>query len=57
MKRGVALMLASLAVGLVLMIGFEAALTRVVGVLALFAFIVIGVFLIADPAFLDAEED
>jgi hypothetical protein len=57
MKRGVALMLASLAVGLVLMIGFEAALTRIVGVLALFAFIVIGVFLIADPAFLDAEED
>jgi preprotein translocase subunit SecD len=57
MKRGVALMLASLAVGLVLMIGFEAVLTRIVGVLALFAFIVIGVFLIADPAFLDAEED
>jgi hypothetical protein len=57
MRRGVALMLASLAVGLVLMIGFEAALTRIVGVLALFAFIVIGVFLIADPAFLDAEED
>ena len=50
-------MFGSLAVGLVLMIGFEAVLTRVVGVLALFAFIVTGVFLIADPAFLDADED
>jgi len=53
----VAFMFGSLAVGLVLMIGFEAVLTRVVGVLALFAFIVTGVFLIADPAFLDADED
>jgi len=53
----VVFMFGSLAVGLVLMIGFEAVLTRVVGVLALFAFIVTGVFLIADPAFLDADED
>jgi hypothetical protein len=53
----VGLMFASLAVGLVLMIGFDAALTRILGVLALFAFIVLGVFLIADPAFLDAEDD
>jgi hypothetical protein len=52
-----AFMLGSLAVGLVLMIGFEAVLTRVVGVLALFAFIVSGVFLIADPAFLDRDDD
>jgi hypothetical protein len=51
-----AFMLGSLAVGLVLMIGFEAVLTRVVGVLALFAFIVSGVFLIADPAFLAADD-
>jgi hypothetical protein len=51
-----ALMFASLAVGLVLMIGFEAPLTRIVGVLALFAFIVTGVFLIADPGFLDDDE-
>jgi hypothetical protein len=48
--------LGSLAAGLVLMIGFEATITRVLGVLALFAFIVIGVFLIADPAFLDEED-
>jgi hypothetical protein len=55
--RRLAVMFACLAVGLVLMIGFEAVLTRIVGVLALFAFIVTGVFLIADPAFLDAEDD
>ena len=53
----VALMFGSLAVGLVLMIGFEAMLTRIVGVLALFTFIITGVFLIADPAFLEREED
>jgi hypothetical protein len=51
-----AFMFGSLAVGLVLMIGFEAPLTRIVGVLALFAFIVSGVFLIADPRFLDEDE-
>jgi hypothetical protein len=50
-------MLASLAVGLVLMLLFEATVTRIVGVTALFAFIVSGVFLIADPAFLGADED
>ena len=50
-------MLASLAVGLVLMLLFEATLTRIVGVTALFAFIVSGVFLIADPAFLGPDEE
>jgi hypothetical protein len=49
-------MFGCLVVGLALMLGFESAITRLLGVLALFAFIVIGVFLIADPAFL-AEED
>jgi uncharacterized membrane protein YkgB len=53
----VALMLGSLAVGLVLMIGFEAPVTRILGVLALFTFIVTGVFLIADPAFLGQDDD
>jgi hypothetical protein len=52
-----ALLFGSLATGLVLMIGFEHAVTRVLGVLALFTFIVTGVFLIADPAFLDRDED
>ncbi len=51
-----ALMFGALAVGLVLMLGFEAPVTRVIGVTALFTFIVSGVFLIADPAFLAAEE-
>ncbi len=49
--------LALAAVGLVLMIGFEHPLTRVLGVLALFAFIVLGVFRIADPAFLAEEPE
>jgi hypothetical protein len=52
----IALLFGSLAVGLVLMIGFEAMLTRIVGVLALFTFIITGVFLIADPAFLERED-
>jgi hypothetical protein len=51
------LMLGCLGVGLVAMLAFESTITRVVGVLALFAFIVIGVFLIADPEFLAREED
>jgi hypothetical protein len=53
----VALMFASLALGLVLMLVFHAPVTRILGVAALFTFIVSGVFLIADPAFLGPEED
>jgi hypothetical protein len=51
------LMLACLGVGMLLMLLFEAWVTRLLGVAALFAFIVSGVFLIADPAFLAAEDD
>jgi hypothetical protein len=50
-------MLGCLGVGLALMLAFESWITRLLGVLALFAFIVIGVFLIADPAFLAEEEE
>jgi hypothetical protein len=50
-------MFACLGAGLLLMVLFEAWVTRVAGVVALFAFIVSGVFLIADPAFLAAEDD
>jgi phage shock protein PspC (stress-responsive transcriptional regulator) len=57
MRRGVAAMLACLVAGLALMLGFDAAITRVLGVLLLFAFIVTGVFLIADPEFLARDED
>ena len=55
-RRLTVAMLASLALGLVLMLGFEAPLARIVGVPALFAFIVAGVFLIANPAFLAEDE-
>ena len=52
-----ALMLGSFAAGLVLMVGFEHVVTRILGVLALFCFLVTGVFLIADPVLLGKEED
>ena len=49
-------MVGSLVVGLVLMLAFDAAITRVLGVLALFTFLVSGVFVIADPEFLDRDQ-
>ena len=52
-----AFMLGSLAVGLVLMLVFESAITLTLGVAAMFAFIVSGVFVIADPAFLNQDEE
>jgi hypothetical protein len=52
-----ALMLGSFAVGLVLMVAFEHPVTRILGVLALFTFLVTGVFLIADPVALGQEDD
>ena len=55
--RWLPVMLGCLGVGLALMLAFDSWITRLLGVLALFAFIVIGVFLIADPAFLAEEED
>ena len=50
-------MFACLGVGMLLMLAFEHWTTRVAGITALFAFIVSGVFLIADPAFLAVEEE
>ena len=47
---------ASLLAGVVLMVAFEAPVTRVLGLLCLFGFIVGGVFVIADPAFLGEDE-
>ena len=55
--RWLPVMLGCLVAGLALMLAFESAVTRLLGVIALFAFIVIGVFLIADPAFLAEEEE
>jgi hypothetical protein len=42
--------------GLALMIPFEGAATRVPGMACLFGFIVCGVFLVADPEFLAADD-
>ena len=47
----------SLVVGLALMLPFESALTRVLGMTALAAFIVLGVFTIAEPGFLSGDRD
>jgi preprotein translocase subunit SecD len=43
--------------GVLLMIPFEAWYTRALGVLALFAFIVAGVFAIASPGFLEEDRE
>jgi hypothetical protein len=51
------LALVALGAGLVLMLGFEATLTRIAGVLALLAFIGLGVFAIATPEFLGGDRD
>jgi hypothetical protein len=51
------LTLGALAVGAVLMILFEHTITRVVGVTALFTFVIAGVFLIADPGWLAEGDD
>jgi hypothetical protein len=48
--------LACFVVGVLLMIPFEAWFTRVLGVAALFAAIVVGVFAIATPEFIEDEE-
>ncbi len=53
----VGFMFTCLGPGLLLMLLFEAWFTRLLGAAALFAFIVSGVFLIADPAFLAADDD
>ena len=55
--KGAGVMLAAFALGLVLMVGFEHWLTRILGLLCLFAFIVTGVFKIADPEFLSRDEE
>ncbi|HZB77115.1 MAG TPA: hypothetical protein VE526_12880 [Solirubrobacteraceae bacterium] len=45
------------ALGFALLLVFDFWFARVLGVLCLFAFIVTGVFAIASPALLDADED
>jgi len=52
-----ALVLTCLLAGVVLMIGFDTALTRALGVACLFAFVAGGLFLIVDPVLLSDEAD
>ncbi|UJA20497.1 hypothetical protein HJD18_09950 [Thermoleophilia bacterium SCSIO 60948] len=47
----------ALALAVVLMIVFDATLTRIVGVTAIFAFIALGTFAIATPEFLEGDRD
>jgi hypothetical protein len=46
-----------LAVGAITMLVFESTVTRVIGVLALFGFVVAGVFAIADPRWLGSSPE
>ena len=48
--------LACFALGVVLMLGFDAPVTRVLGVGLLFAFVVCGVFALAAPERLDQDD-
>jgi hypothetical protein len=57
MSRRLVACLACLVAGVGLMVFSELAITRVLGVLALFSFVVIGVFTIADPEFLARDDD
>ena len=52
-----ALTVGSLVLGGAIMLAFEAPLARVAGVALLFCFIVSGVFLMADPAWLARDDD
>jgi preprotein translocase subunit SecD len=49
--------IAALIVGFLLLVLFHAWFTRAFGVLALFAGVLTGVFAIADPAFLEQEDE
>jgi uncharacterized membrane protein YphA (DoxX/SURF4 family) len=51
------LTIASFVIGAGVMLAFEAPIARVVGVTALFVFIVAGVFTIADPDWLGRDEE
>ena len=56
-SRRTALAFALLTVAAVTMLVFEATITRVVGVLALFGFVVAGTFAIADHDFLTPDDE
>ncbi len=58
-RRGAAflVMMGSIALALPLMLFFESTPTRIFGVLGLASFIVAGVFAIADPGFLESDDE
>ena len=56
-SRRTALVFVLLTVAAVTMLVFEATITRVVGVLALFGFVVAGAFAIADHDFLTPDDE
>jgi hypothetical protein len=58
-RRGAAflVMMGSIAIALPLMLFFESTPTRIFGVLGLASFIVAGVFAIADPGFLESDDE
>ena len=55
-RRRVAIPLALFVIGAALMVGFEETITRILGMAALIAFVVTGVFTIASPEFLERED-
>ena len=59
MSKGYKLLLlaAAFVLGVGLMVPFEATITRILGMTFLFAFIVGGAFVIAEPGFLSGDED
>jgi hypothetical protein len=56
-RRAPLLALASFLLGVALMIPFEAAITRLLGVAFLLGAIIGGAFVIAEPDFLSSDED
>jgi energy-converting hydrogenase Eha subunit C len=56
-ERLLGLTIGSFVLGSAVMVLFEAPLARIVGVALLFVFVVAGIFLVADPAFLARDED
>jgi Ca2+/Na+ antiporter len=55
--RSKATFIALLVLGLALMLPFDATLTRILGVTCLLAFVVLGVFLVAEPRFLVDDDE
>jgi uncharacterized membrane protein len=57
MRRLLPVTIGSFVLGSAIMLAFEAPLARIAGVALLFVFIASGVFLVADPEFLDRDDE